>query len=81
MKTLIHIRFNNLFSKFDIINTNKFDFHSRKSTAQAIIRLLDSLYDCLNQNKFAIVVFVEYKKAFDTIVYEILTKTTRTLGH
>ena len=74
IEKLIHIRFNNFFSKFNIINPNQFGFQSGKSTEQAIIRLIDSLYDCINQNKFAIAVFVDYKKAFDTINHEILIK-------
>ena len=64
------MRFNNFFSKFSIITPNQFGFHSGKSTEQAFIRLLDSLYDCINQNKIAIAVFVDYKKAFDTINHE-----------
>ena len=80
IEKLIHKRFNNFFSKFNTINPNQFGFQPGKSTEQAIIRLLDSLYDCINQNKFAIAVFVDYKKAFDTINHEILIKKLELLG-
>ena len=74
IEKLIYTRFNNFFSKFNVFNPNQYGFQSGKSTDHAIIRLLDSPYDCINQNKFAIAAFVDYKKAFVTINYEILIK-------
>ena len=72
IEKLIHIRFNT--------EPNQLGFQSGKSTEQAIIRLLDSLYDCINQNKFAIAVFIDFEKASDTISHEIIMRKLELVG-
>ena len=74
------MRFNNFFLNFNVINQNQFGFQSRKCTEHAIIRLLDTLYESINKNQFAIEVCVDYKRAFDTINHNILIKKLELLG-
>ena len=63
-----------------MINPIQFGFQLQKSPEQGIIRLIDTLYDCINQNKLAIAVFEDNKKAFDTISHEILKKKRELVG-
>ena len=51
-------------------------FGSRKnfSTAQTIINLIDSIKNAFDKNKLVCRIFIDVKKAFDTVDHEILLK-------
>ena len=42
------------------------------STDHALIKLIDSIYDSFNQNKYTLGVFTDLSKAFDTVDHNIL---------
>ena len=55
---------NNLFRK-------QFGLRKGHSTDNALIKLIDSMYDSFNQNKYTLGVFIDLSKAFDTVDHEI----------
>ena len=57
-----------------ILYLKQFGFRKNFSTAHAIINLIDSIENAFDQNKFACGVFIDLKKAFDTVDHEILFK-------
>ena len=42
------------------------------STDHALIKLIDSIYDSFNQNKYTLGVFIDLSKTFDTVDHNIL---------
>ena len=42
------------------------------STDHALIKLIDSIYDSFNQNKYTLGVFIDLSKAFNTVDHNIL---------
>ena len=50
----------------------QFGFRKGHSTYYALIKLIDSIYDSFNQNKYTLEVFTDLSKAFDTIDHNIL---------
>ena len=52
----------------------QFVFRKNFSTAHAIINFIDSIKNAFGKNKFACGVFIDLKKAFDTVDHEILLK-------
>ena len=64
---------NNLFHKH-------FGFRKGHSTDHAVIKLLDSIYDSFNQNKYTLGVFIDLSKAFDTVGHNILNDNLNLYG-
>ena len=76
--------FSNIFEKivynlvFDFLSDNEvlydyqFGFRSKHSTQQALITLVDRITKSLDQNNIIISLFIDLKKAFDTVHHRIL---------
>lgn len=59
-------------NQFSLICGEQFGFQSGKSTSGAIIRLTEFIYDSLNRGNHSISIFIDFKKAFDTVNHKIL---------
>ena len=51
----------------DIMNKNQFGFLPNRSTAMAILKLVNVLFSARNQGEFVMTVFLDIKKAFDVV--------------
>ena len=58
--------------KFSILYTYQFGFQKNKSTHLAIICLLDKLVSALEKGEVGIGIFIDFRKAFDTVDHTIL---------
>ena len=65
-------RLNNFIIKHSIISPCQFGFQSGKSTAQAILNVADKIYTSLNNRDYNCSIFVDLRKAFDTVNHNIL---------
>ena len=68
------------FEKYNILNKNQFGFRDRHNTSHAILSLVEDVTDAFEENKNTIGVFVDFKKAFDTVNHEILKKKLEHYG-
>ena len=50
----------------------QFGFRKGRSTDHALIKLLNSIYDSFNQNKYTLGVFIDLSTAFDTVDHNTL---------
>jgi hypothetical protein len=56
----------------NILFKSQFGFRENNSTFMAIINLLDSIIEALDNGKMAIGIFIDFSKAFDTVNHNIL---------
>jgi hypothetical protein len=74
LEKCIYVRMSGFFDKFNIINSDQFGFQKGKSTAEAISNFVEYVYRELNLRKHVFSVFIDYRKAFDTVSHNILLK-------
>ena len=68
------------FNKFKVISDNQFGFRKGKSTVDAFLKLTQYMYDCLNQKHHCMGIFIDLKKAFDTVNHKVLLKKLEMYG-
>ena len=74
IEKLMHERLYSFLSKHKCICDRQFGFRSRHSTNHALLDLTEDIRDAMDNNKFAVGVFVDLQKAFDTVDHNILLK-------
>ena len=62
----------------NIIDKYQFGFRQRHSTQQAIITLVNKITSSIDSGDLMIGVFLDLKKAFDTLTHSILIRNTNT---
>ena len=72
LEKCIALRLVNFMQKYNIITPNQYGFQKGRSTADAILKLMEYIYNALNEKKHNLTVFVDLRKAFDTVNHEIL---------
>ena len=74
LEKLMHNRLMKFLTEQKTLYLKQFGFRKNFSTAHPIINLIESIENAFDQNKFACGIFIELKKAFDTVDHEILLK-------
>ena len=74
LEKLMHNRLIKFLTEQKILYLKQFGFSKNFSTTHAIINLIDSIENAFDKNKFACGVFIDLKKAFDTVDHEIFLK-------
>ena len=70
----------NFLDKFNILSPNQFGFRPRISTADALLKFIDFQYNVLNDKKYSCNIFIDFRKAFDTVDHSILLRKLDAYG-
>ena len=70
----LHCRLVKYFNRYNILSESQFGFRSGYSTADALQALVRMQYDSLNDKLYSINVFVDFRKAFDTVDRSVLLR-------
>ena len=69
LERIMYNRVYNYLTDNNLLFHKRFGFRKGHSFDHALIKLIDSIYDSFNQNKYALGVFVDLSKAFDTVCH------------
>jgi len=69
---LMYKRLSNFLSKNNILYDYQFGFRKNHSTVLALIELTDAIYSHLDNGNYALVMYFDLQKAFDTVDHKIL---------
>ena len=72
LERLVYKRVLDFLNKNDILYKYQFGFRTGFSTSLALMEVTDMIYDCLDNNLLVLGLFLDLKKAFDTVNHEIL---------
>ena len=60
--------------KHNIISCKQFGFQRKCSTLQPLIKFTEHVYEAINNKKHVLSLFIDFKKAFDTVNHRILLR-------
>ena len=72
MEKIIYKRLMSFLNKHEVIQKNQFGFQRNVSTNRALVDVVSSSFDNINDNLFTGLIFLDLTKAFDTVNHEIL---------
>ena len=72
IEKIMHTRLYKFLSKYNCIFNLQFGFREKHSTNHALIDLTENIRNALDNNLFAVGIFIDLQKAFDTVDHNIL---------
>ena len=69
---ILHARLSNLFKKHRVLYKKQYRFQSNISTMHAMLDVVTSFYDTIDNHCYTGLAFVDLRKAFDTVSHETL---------
>ena len=77
---VIYCRLNSFFETKLLFSETQFGFRSGRSTELAVLHLIAKIMPAFDEKGFGLAVFLDLRKAFDTIDYNILIKKLKCYG-
>ena len=73
-------RMEHFIEKHELLMESQYGFRSARSTSMALTELVEEITNCIHNKKYAVGIFIDLKKAFDTIDHGILLKKMEAYG-
>lgn len=80
LEKIIKVRLVNYLDKHNLISNCQYGFQEKKSTNDAMAKLVSYMYNALDQSKPSLCVFLDLAKAFDTVSHEQLLSKLESIG-
>ena len=71
LEKIVHKRLSTYLEVNDLLCDEQCGFRKERSTVHSIVRLTDALLNAINNNETCMAVFVDLKKAFDTVNHKM----------
>ena len=80
LEKIVHKRFMRILDNNNFLNGNQYGLIKGRSTQQATFNLAPDLYRNLNSNLISGLLFLDVRKAFDSLNHQVLLSKLRSLG-
>ncbi|XP_045449098.1 uncharacterized protein LOC123657621 [Melitaea cinxia] len=80
LEKLIHNRLVTYLDSFDFISERQYGFRARSNTTAATVDLVTKIRQNLDRKNIALGVFIDLKKAFDTVSHKLLLQKLKNIG-
>lgn len=80
LEKLFNSRLEDFLNKHQILNQSQYGFRAKSTTSLALMEVKEEITNALDQGKYAVGVFIDLKKAFDTINHSILINKLQLYG-
>ena len=81
LERIFHKRLMNFLDDKKVLYESQYGFRKNRSTSLAILELVEEITTAIDDYKSTVGVFIDLKKAFDTVDHNILVKKTRVLWY
>ena len=80
IEKLVHKRLYNFLEQNNILYHNQFGFRKNNSTTYALLQITEKIKETIENRKFGCGIFIDLRKAFDTVNHTILLKKLEHYG-
>ena len=80
MEYIISKRLKTYLYENEVLTARQHGFRKKKSTLSAIIEFLNTIYQNINENHDSFIIYLDLKKAFDTVCHRLLVKKLADIG-
>ena len=78
---LVYRRLNSFLEHTKVLSDCQFGFRPKHSSIHAILLIIDKIQKAIESRNYSLGIFLDLKKAFDTVDHKILLKKTRILWY
>lgn len=72
LEKLFTERLDNFIETHKLLDESQYGFRTNRSTSLALMELIEEITNCIDTKKYVLGIFIDLKKAFDTINHDIL---------
>ena len=80
LEKIFSARLDSFIDKHNLLIDGQYGFRSGRSTTMALMELVEGVTSSMDNNKYALGIFIDLKKAFDTINHDILLQKMERYG-
>ena len=80
LEKIVHVRISQFLENSNVLCDEQCGFRKERSTTLSIVNLTDSLFTAINNHETSFAIFIDLKKAFDTVNHDILLRKLEHIG-